>query len=291
MQINDRDIEIRSLAGVTFDEIAQAFLDAFADYDIKLDKESLFAMLKRRGARMDMSYAAFHGGRIVSFVMNGVGMFDGHSAAYDTGTGTIKEYRGLGLTDRILTHSFNQLADAGIEAYVLEVLKHNTPAVKIYTRQGFVTTRELDCYTGDVVEITGRLNGNGDVVIEQVSVDEIQRYQEFMDFVPSWQNTLDSVKRNPDAFICLTARTGGKVVGWGVSETAYGDITLLAVDRSHRRQGIGSCIMLELVKASRTERVKVLNVDDRCGAMKSFVIHSGFEQSCQQYEMMRRLRD
>ena len=275
MKINDSDIEIRSLAGISFDEIAQAFLEAFSDYDIKLDRESLFAMLKRRGARMDLSFAAFHGQRIVSFIINGIGTFAGSATAYDTGTGTVKEFRGLGLTDRILNHSFDVLESAGITTYILEVLEHNAPAVRIYTRQGFAIEREFDCYTGEVAAITGRLS---------CCVSE-----NLMDFMPSWQNSLDSVRRNPDAFLCLTANVGDVVVGWGVSETAYGDITLLAVDGAYRRQGVGSRLLLELVSASVPDRVKVLNVDDSCKCMKSFVENSGLELSCRQYEMMKHL--
>lgn len=291
MKINDSDIEIRSLAGISFDEIAQAFLEAFSDYDIKLDRESLFAMLKRRGARMDLSFAAFHGQRIVSFIINGIGTFAGLATAYDTGTGTVKEFRGLGLTDRILNHSFDVLESAGITTYLLEVLEHNAPAVRIYTRQGFAIEREFDCYTGEVAAITGRLSCrvSENLRIERSSVDEIERYASFMDFMPSWQNSLDSVRRNPDAFLCLTANVGDAVVGWGVSETAYGDITLLAVDGAYRRQGVGSRLLLELVSASVPDRVKVLNVDDRCECMKSFVESSGLELSCRQYEMMKHL--
>ena len=291
MKINDSDIEIRSLAGISFDEIAQAFLEAFSDYDIKLDRESLFAMLKRRGARMDLSFAAFHGQRIVSFIINGIGTFAGSATAYDTGTGTVKEFRGLGLTDRILNHSFDVLESAGITTYLLEVLEHNAPAVRIYTRQGFAIEREFGCYTGEVAAITGRLSCrvSENLRIERSTVDEIERYASFMDFMPSWQNSLDSVRRNPDAFLCLTANVGDVVVGWGVSETAYGDITLLAVDGAYRRQGVGSRLLLELVSASVPDRVKVLNVDDSCECMKSFVENSGLELSCRQYEMMKHL--
>lgn len=289
--MQNSDIEIRSLASVPFDQVADAFLVAFADYELTLDKDTLAAMLKRRGANLALSFAAWAQGRIVSFIINGIGRYNGRATAYDTGTGTVKEFRGLGLTDRIFNYSVDYLVKAGVEAYLLEVLTHNLPAVKIYTRQGFGIVRELDCYTADNGLIDGILQKkvNKTVKIGKVPVETIERYAAFMDFRPSWQNTLDSIKRNPEAFVCLMAYDGTEPVGWGVSETAYGDISLMAVDIRHRRRGIGARLLLELVRANRIERAKALNVDDGCAAMKAFLTQSGFALSCRQYEMCRSL--
>ena len=289
--MRENDIEIQSLASMPFDQVSNAFLAAFADYGLELDKDTLSAMFKRRGANMELSFAALAKGRIVSFIINGVGCYNGRATAYDTGTGTIKEFRGLGLTDRIFNYSVDYLVKAGIEAYLLEVLTHNLPAVKIYSRQGFEISREFDCYSADNAVITGILRQKADetMTIGKISVREMERYASFMDFRPSWQNSLDSIKRNPDAFVCLMAYKGGEPVGWGVSEAAYGDISLMAVDGKHRRRGVGSRILLELVRANRIERTKVLNVDDGCVAMKDFLTQAGFKLSCRQYEMCKSL--
>ncbi len=286
------EIEIRSLAETPFDDVANAFLEAFADYGLTLDKVSLAAMLKRRGARMDLSFAAFSGGRIVSFIINGVGMYDGVMMAYDTGTGTIKEYRRQGLTDRIFANAQTRLADAGVGCYLLEVLTDNAPAVKIYTRQGFGIEREFDCFSASRQDVVDRLSrkANADIRISEATVDDICRYApDFFDFSPSWQNTLQSVRRNPEAFVCFMASVDGEVAGIGVSETAYGDITLLAVDKARRRHGIGSRLLLELAGASLLQSVKALNVESSCVGMKEFLLTSGFSLSCRQYEMRKRL--
>ena len=290
--MQNSDIEIQSLASVPFDQVTDAFLTAFADYELKLDKESLSALLKRRGASMELSFAAWAQGRIVSFILNGIGRYNGRATAYDTGTGPLKEYRGLGLTDRIFNYSVDYLVKAGIETYLLEVLTHNLPAVKIYSRQGFAIARELDCYTRANTLIIDALHSkaNEAISIGKVSVAEIEPHASFMDFRPSWQNTLDSIKRNPDAFVCLMAYEGTEPVGWGVSETAYGDISLVAVDGRHRRQGVGARLLLELVRENRIERAKMLNVDAGCEAMKDFLTRSGFERNCRQYEMCKELK-
>ena len=94
-------MEIKSLSNISFDELFGAFEQAFADYEIQLNKAELMTMLKRRGFNPELSFAVFDGDKIVSFTCNGIGDFNGTPTAYDTGTGTLKDYRGRGLATRI----------------------------------------------------------------------------------------------------------------------------------------------------------------------------------------------
>ena len=66
-------MEIKSLAATDPDTLFEAFDRAFADYDIDLDFAALQRMLRRRGFTPELSFAAFDGGRIVSFTLNGTG--------------------------------------------------------------------------------------------------------------------------------------------------------------------------------------------------------------------------
>lgn len=118
-------MEIKSLKDTSFDELFEAFRQAFADYELQLDKAELCAMLKRRGFDQVLSFAAFDGDKIVSFTCNGIGDYNGTPTAYDTGTGTLKEYRGRGLATQVFQHSIPYLKEAGIRAYLLEVLQHS----------------------------------------------------------------------------------------------------------------------------------------------------------------------
>ena len=90
------DIRIKSLKDTSFDELFEAFRQAFAEYEMQLNRAELQAMLKRRGFDPELSFAAFDRDKIVSFTCNGIGDFNGTRTAYDTGTGTLKDYRGTG---------------------------------------------------------------------------------------------------------------------------------------------------------------------------------------------------
>lgn len=111
-------IEIKNLEGISFEQIYTAFKSAFSDYEISVDKTELKSMLKRRGFNPALSFGAFYDDNIVAFTFNGIGKYyNGKLTAYDTGTGTRKEFRGQGLAKRIFTHSMPFLKNAGIENY------------------------------------------------------------------------------------------------------------------------------------------------------------------------------
>lgn len=289
MNCIDSTIDIKSLEGTGFDEAAYAFQLAFADYDTAFSREQLRAMLRRRGADFNLSAGAFSGGNLVSFIFNGIGEFNGLPTAYDTGTGTVPDFRGRGLTDRIFSDSLPALRAAGVRQYLLEVLTHNVPAVKIYTRQGFEIAREFNCYAAprrcaDACPATAH-----DVKIEPAPVSELAALAGFMDFEPSWQNSLDSLRRAGSAIDCVIAYAGNCPVGFGATEAAYGDIALLAVSPEHRRRGIGSALLARLASLSATDRVKVINVDSRCSSLNAFLAARAFELTCTQFEMIRPL--
>ena len=69
-------------------------------------------MLKRRGYNPQLSFAAFDNDEIVAFTLNGTGTFNGVLTAYDTGTGTIKQYRGQSIAGKIFTHSLPFLKES-----------------------------------------------------------------------------------------------------------------------------------------------------------------------------------
>ena len=119
-------MEIKSLEKTSFGTLSEAFGQAFADYEVQLDKTQLRRMLRRRGFDPRLSFAAFDGERIAAFTLNGTGNFNGLPTAYDTGTGTLEAYRGQGLAAKVFEHSIPYLREAGIRQYLLEVLQHNT---------------------------------------------------------------------------------------------------------------------------------------------------------------------
>jgi ribosomal protein S18 acetylase RimI-like enzyme len=281
---------IRSLEDVTFDDLFNAFHSAFADYEISISKEELRLMLIRRGFDASLSVGAFDGGRLVSFILNGIGTFQGVSTAYDTGTGTAKAYRGQGLVTRLFKESLPALREAGIQQYLLEVLQNNDKAVSLYKRLGFEVTRSFHYYRQSQSQLTLPRKA----LPEGFSLQETQLpaggiAESFADFHPSWQNAIEAFHRNPDTFYCVTCYHEDIPVGYGIAELENGDISWLSVDKKHRRKGIGTALLKSLLDKIPSEPVKVVNTASDAESLNTFLEVCGFPLGGKQYEMLYRL--
>jgi len=250
-------IEIKSLSDTSFEEIFAAFHLAFSDYEIQINDQQLSAMLKRRGFNPDLSFAAFVEGRIVAFTLNGIGTYNGKLTAYDTGTGTLKQYRGQGLASKIFEYSIPFLKKENIEQYVLEVLQHNSKAVSVYQKLGFEVVREFNYFTAEPDKINLNSNKSDEFLISKIDVNIVESLTEFCDFNPSWQNSVESVKRDMTRFEILAVSVANKIVGYCIFEPKSGDITQLAVDKNYRRKGVGSVLLAEVSKLNQSNILKV----------------------------------
>ena len=283
-------MEIRSLADTDFDTLYEAFARAFADYEIHPGREDLRKMLRRRGFAPELSFAAFDGERIAAFTFNGIGRHDGLPTAYDTGTGTLPEYRGQGLASRIFTASIPHLQAAGIRQYLLEVLQHNPAAIAVYRKTGFEATREFD-YFGQAKSAI-RLPEKCPVfphAIRPTTPDTLLRHPDFLDFRPSWQNDGDSVARAGTDLIGLGLYRDDELLGYCICEPASGDITQLAVAPGLRRQGIGSALFRRALETIEADAIKVINTETGCASFMRFLRSMNIPLKGRQFEMVRKL--
>ncbi|WP_026207694.1 GNAT family N-acetyltransferase [Butyricimonas synergistica] len=283
-------MEIKSLENTSFDELFEAFEKAFADYEIQLNKAELVTMLKRRGFDPRLSFAAFDGDQIVAFTCNGIGDFYGTSMAYDTGTGTLKDYRGRGLATRIFEYSIPYLREAGIKEYLLEVLQHNTGAVSVYRKLGFEVTREFYYFRPENGQINREMKAiDSPYSLQPIDINEYEVIPGFWDFKPSWQNSFDAINRVPEDFVCLGVFMESKLVGYGVFEPMSGDVTQIAVDKEYRRKGIGSLLFQKMLECNKYSSIKIVNTDVSCDSITAFLKSRNIEPTGKQFEMIKKL--
>jgi len=283
-------MEIKSLGETSFDVIFKAFNQAFADYEVQLNKAQLQAMFKRRGFNPSLSFAAFDENEIVAFTCNGIGDFKGVATAYDTGTGTLKDYRGKGLATKIFEYAIPYLKEANIEQYLLEVLQHNTKAVSVYRNLGFEVTREFNYFMQENKEIKNE-NKTPDILysIQAIDIDKFRSVSGFWDFYPSWQNSFESIGRALESFISLGVFVDHKLVGYCVFEPVSGDITQIAVDKNFRRKGIASLLLQEMIKLNKYSSIKAVNTDIECDSVTCFLNAKNITVKGTQFEMVRKI--
>ena len=282
-------MQIKPLTTTTFGTIFQAFSQAFSDYELQLNELQLQTMLRRRGFNPDLSFAAFDGDAIVSFTLNGVGNFNGIPTAYDTGTGTLKEHRGKGLATEIFEYSIPYLKEAGVRQYLLEVLQHNTKAISVYQNLGFETTREFNYFVRKNEEVNLNIKtAPFPYSIQQIDVLTFDFIPDFWDFHPSWQNSCESIRRVAGDFVGLGAFADRKLVGYCVLEPIAGDITQIAVDRQHRREGIATRLLHEAIRLNKNDAIKILNTDVTCHSITNFLKSKNIVVTGKQFEMAKK---
>ncbi len=281
---------ITSLDKISFDFLFDAFSGAFNDYEVQINKDEFHMMLSRRGFVPELSFGAFDEDQLVSFTLNGIGMFNNQETAYDTGTGTVKEYRGKGLATEVFTFSIPKLKKAGITQYVLEVLQHNTLAITVYKNLGFEVTREFNYFVQHRDEIKHGLRPvQAKYELKRIGLELKGQMASFQDFAPSWQNSFESIARRTSDFIMLGAFDGTTLVGYCIFAPDTGDITQIAVDKNYRRQGIASALLDELSKGNKHQNIKLINAEIGCESIKKFAESIGIFQKGRQFEMIRQL--
>ncbi len=285
-------MEIKSLVNTDFETLAKAFGMAFAQYEVQITNDELRTMLRRRGFNPALSFAAFDNtGRIAGFTLNGIGTFGGVPMAYDTGTGTLPEYRGRGLASQIFETSLPHLRTAGISQYLLEVLQHNTTAVSVYRRLEFEISREFNYFRAESSEVRVKDQVGNAYKIRQVESAALREIApQFWDFNPSWQNCFEAIERALDDFVILGAFDGDRLVGYVIFEPTAGDITQISVAKTHRRQGIGSALLKGMLSQNRAPGVKCINTEVGCDTpIINFLQAAGIPLVGKQFEMIKKL--
>ena len=281
---------ITSLKNENPDAIYEAFAQAFNDYEIQLRKEEFFRMMSRRGFDPSLSFAAYENDKIVAFTLNGIGEFNGIKTAYDTGTGTIKEYRGKGLASEIFKYSIPYLKSSGIEQYLLEVLQHNEKAVSIYKKLGFEVSREFNYFVKDNSELQfGAKQLNQGYQVIDIDLNNTNLMLEFCDFNPSWQNSFEAISRNPLDFKAIGITDSESLIGYCIFEPNSGDISQIAVDRKHRRKGVGNHLLSQILKNNKHNSIKIINTDVSCTSITNFLKANFIDPIGKQFEMIKKL--
>lgn len=283
-------MEIQSLAHLGSDQLFAAFSEAFKDYETQLVKSELEIMISRRGYVPELSFGAFENDRLVSFTLNGIGNFNGIKTAYDTGTGTIEEYRGQGLASRIFQDSLPELKKAGVRQYLLEVLQNNTSAISVYRKQGFEVSREFNYFVEQSENVRlEKYQLPAGYRIQPIVLSLKEQMIACQDFTPSWQNSFESVERRLSDFCLWGAFAGETLAGYCIFEPNSGDITQIAVATAHRNRGLATCLLREAAQTNKHKNLKLINTNTECDSTTRWAESIGLTLRGKQFEMVRAL--
>jgi ribosomal protein S18 acetylase RimI-like enzyme len=277
-----------------FDTIYDTFVKAFSDYQIKIEitKEQFREMNARRGLTYELSAGAIDDeGKMIGLALNGADFWDKKLTVYDMGTGVVPEFRGKGVADGMFDFLIPKLRQSGVKQYLLEVICSNEKAYNLYKKKGFHETRQFECFTAEVASLNlkSTVNAENSISTKPMEKSEWSLFESFWEWRPSWQNSINSVKRSQSRKAVLGAFKGSLCVGYGIIYPESGDIPQFAVKEMFRRQGVGTLLMKALAREARREKLAVVNIDSSSQATLNFLTDLGFKNFAGQYEMVLEL--
>jgi len=276
-------MRLDTLETVSLPRLVGVVNQAFSDYAIpfQFTEAKLGEMMRRRGVRLDLSVGVLDADELVGFTLNGLGTWQGRVAGYDSGTGVVPEARRRGYSRAMIERTRDVMRGAGAEIYLLEVLMSNDPAIALYESAGFRRTRALVAWGIETVA-NGEVPSGVDLEIgDRIDPD---RMRAMWDWEPSWQHSFEAIGRAGDARVVIEARRGDELAGYAIVFPASSDLAQIAVERGHRRRGIGRALAAEAWRRS-ANTLRAINVDAGDAGSLAFFGRIGAIEIVRQHEM------
>ncbi|HJO93105.1 MAG TPA: GNAT family N-acetyltransferase [Victivallales bacterium] len=280
------NLQYNNLGKTDLEIIYNVFIDAFSNYQIKLDMslEKFSNMMKRRSVDFNVSAGVFDGKNLIGFILNGKRIINKQLVAYDSGTGLLQKYQGLKLAKKILEENSKLLKQNNIDKYILEVLTSNEKALNLYKGYGFKIIRKFNCFK-NINKYVSDFDSPKNIKILKTNFLNIDwiKLKKWCDFQPSWQNSITSIKNDNTKFSYVQAVLDTEVKGYGIIEIKTGDIPLLVIDNKFRDISLGSVILKKLLKETTASSLSVLNIPTNCTHITKFLETHKFNNFVQQY--------
>ena len=290
----DENIIYQPLNHTSLNDLVSSFNLAFSDYQVPVSMTSfsLKKMMQIRSVDLKFSTGAFakniknktaQNDKIpVSFILCGVRknfqiikenenenektFKTFKKIAYDSGTGTIPDYRRLGIGKNLLKFTIEKLKNYGFDAFLLEVLENNEKAISLYESQGFEVTRRFLCYNHKKDEVLESLKDfdinrfnkarhynsekdnfrrhedhpgclSFDIQLKGLNSKKVYKNLDFDDlayFIPSWQNSYRSILNNFENIYINSLFYKGKIVAYGTINQKNGDMQQIGISKNFR---------------------------------------------------------
>ncbi len=274
-------ILIKSLDRTPFNEIYDAFIDAFSNYEAKMDLtiDQLRKMVVTRSYNPRYSKGYFEEEKLVGFILVGYREQQGQKYFYDAATGIRQEYQKRGIGSALLEEIINEMRVEGIDKFRLEVLENNITAQELYTKQGFRVNRKLCCFEFEMEQLSG-IQEYRSAINNDIENDFI----EYCSFYPTWQNSNESFNNSRDDYTKIDFYRANMKIGYVIINTRNGNALQLGVGRRNRTNKDVEQIMLCLKREYEIAKIRLLNIEDK-SEMDVLLRKFGMNNFINQFEM------
>ena len=138
-------MELRPSSELAISELAELFTVAYEDYYVpfQVDEARLAHMVDAYDLALDRSLVAWDGDTPVGLANLGLR----GERTWLGGVGVVKAHRRSGIGEHLTRALLDRAREAGARRMLLEVITQNEPAIALYEKLGFRTTRELAVLT------------------------------------------------------------------------------------------------------------------------------------------------
>lgn len=280
----------RFLGDEYFHQLFEAFNEAFSDYVVPfaLTEVQFRNHINLTAVDLNRTIGCLDkDDKLAGFSLNGFGDWNGLPTVYDAGTGVIPDQRRQGLSEAMFEVMIPVFKEQRIEQFLLEVVTTNIGAVKLYEKLDFMTTRTLALLQCDQ-PVNALADTSETFDIRDITEPDWELLRTFWDGQPSWQNSVDAVKRSIHLKRFIGAFEDGVCVGYIVFSSKVGRVAQIAVSKEHRGRGIGTA----LVRAMQSETsdgfsLQIINIDKSLSDVMDFFRNRGFYERLAQFEMVK----
>jgi ribosomal protein S18 acetylase RimI-like enzyme len=258
--------------------------------NIDTSERALYERFIRVNVHYPLSAAFFENEKIVSFILHAVGNFSGKKMLYNAATGTIPDFRGGRLTEKIYSEMMPIFKEKTFGGIVLEVIRENERAVKTYNKIGFRTQRMLSSFSRDIRKNSLQKRAREkDLFLLKHNRVQNEKTEIFLrensDIEASWQNSYESASRSPYEKSLIMLKDN-ELAGVMLYNPNNGRISQICIKRSLRRQGIATALLREAGKSSESSFLSCINVQEDYAPAINFFDKSGFSFLVNQQEML-----
>lgn len=270
----------RTLEHTPIDILTAAFNNSFADYEIPLQftPQALQDKIRNEDIDLRLSVGAFDGDVLAGFIFFGIDTINGVKTAWDGGTGVVAAYRGQQLTQKMFAHMVPVFKEMGVQRGLLEVLKNNTGAKKIYEKIGFSTIRELHAYKGQVNKAAPQHK------VEVLNNPDMAALSALGDWQPAWQQMNKRVQNFGDMVETVVVKAGDDIAAYAHYNKATKRVYQFVTAKQHRRKGMATALF-HYIAGDNTIPVMFVNIDGNDEASNAFLPAIGMPLVISQYEM------
>ncbi len=275
-------MEIKTLKGISAQEILNAFNESFSDYFIPfhLSQAQLESKMEADKVAPNLSVGVFENGQLIAFILHGFDIINNEKIIYNGGTGVIPNKRGIGLTKQMYQYILPSLKEKGIDKLILEVISENTQAIRSYQKSGYEVDRELICYKG---EITLPLTST-DVEIKELPSYNWDILQTFWDTTPTWQNSINVVNELKASNTSLGAYYQNQLVGYLIYNPTSNRLQQIAIKKTFRQKKVATALIQQLCE-KHGNTLSIINVDKASKPLNLFLEKVGLKSFIEQLEM------